>query len=331
MAQDPFLGGFEAAYVDQARQAQTRLTNLQANKLAGEVADEQLLQTLSTGQAIARNRAAQGQVATLEDLEKPKSRAEPLEQLLTIANKAGLSPLKTAGLAKTAAEIRKEEAIAAHRTAQAETAQIDTQLKGAQVLSDFASAALQSPAQYDQLRLQAAQRGLPVQQLPAQFNAGALTILRDSGIKAIDTLRLQRDKANDKAQEPLRKAQIAQAEQTVRTGKAREALLKERHKILTKYEGTGGKPVTEAQKILNAQRKANLAAKSLKDNPAPPADINDPLYTVGQTFTIKGQIYQMVGRDEKGVPMVVPASVAAIPEIAQTSDELTDEEILNEE
>ena len=324
--------GFQAAIHDAGVLAQSRLFEAQAAEKESAAADQQLLQTIASGQALAQQRAAQGQMATLGELGvagQPRSQAEPVEELLKAAHAQGMSPAKTITLAKTAAEIRKNEAVATNHQAQQQEKQFAQQLKGAEILSSFAAAALASPQQYDQMRLQAAQQGLPVQQLPPRFDAGALTALRDQGIKAIDGLKLEQQKLKDASSKALNNARIAQSNQTIATGKARETLLKQQSDAFEKNGGTGAKPMNEAQKVLAAQRKANMAAKSLKDNPAPPADLQDPLYHVGQTFTIKGQVYQMIGRDARDIPMVVPRPVASIPAIAQTSDELLadDEEI----
>ena len=333
--QDPVIAGFEAGYDVQRTRAQTRLFTAQAQEKESEAADQRLLQTIASGQALARQKASQGQVATLDELGQygmPKSQAEPLEELLAAAHEKGMSPAKTVPLAVKISQIRQHEAAASNNQAEAQTRQLSTQLKGAELLSGFASAALENPEQYDQMRLQAARQGLPVQQLPPRFDEGAMQALKTQGIKVIDKLKLQQQKLKDDSSIALDKARQAQAEQAVRTGKAREDLLKERRDILHKTGGNNTKPMTEAQKVLAEQRKANMAAKSIKANPAPPADINDPLYQVGQTFTIKGKIYQMVGRDAKGTPQVVPRPVAAIPTIAQTAGEDTsDEDTLDEE
>lgn len=332
--QDPVIAGFEAGYGVQQTRAQTRLFQAQAQEKESEAADQRLLQTIASGQALARQKASQGQTATLEDLGQygmPKSQAEPLEELLAAAHEKGMSPAKTIPLSVKIAEIRKNEAAAINSQAEAQTRHLDAQLKGAELLSGFAAAALENPEQYDQMRLQAARQGLPVQQLPPTFNATAMQALQTQGVKVIDRLKLQQKKLKDDSSIALDKAQQADAEQRVRTGKAREELLRERRDQLHKDGGKNTKPMTEAQRVLMEQRKANMAAKSIKENPLPPADVNDPLYQVGQTFTIKGKIYEMVGRDARGIPQVVPRTVAALPTTGALPEDTSGEEDLTDE
>lgn len=236
--------GVQEAQRTQLMQAQARLFRAQAGEKEAEAADQQLLQTIASGQALARQKATQGQMATLEDLgqgDVPRSQAEPLEELLAVAHEKGMSPAKTVPLAVKASEIRQHEAAAINSKAQAQEQQLKTQLHGAELLSQFASAALESPEQYDQIRMQAQQQGLPVQQLPPKFNAEAMTALKTQGVKVIDDLKLQQQKIKDASSMALQKAQQAQAEQAVRTGKAREELLRTRKDVLLKNGGSNTK------------------------------------------------------------------------------------------
>ncbi len=325
--------GIQAAVHGQATQAQAQLYQAEAGLKNVELQNQQIFQSLAAGNALAREKAAQGEVATIGDLRdgKPPSQAQPLEALIASANKIGMSPTVTAAYALKAAEIRKYEAGAAYQQAETQDKQFQMQQHAAEVMSSFASAALNNPDQYEQLRLQAGQMGLPVDQLPPTFNAHAMTAMRDEGMKAKDLIAAQQTAARDASTAALHRSTMAKNDATVAVSKVRERLIKDRAELIEKNGGEGSASQVAARDALTQVRKAKTAALDRKEFPLAPIDPGQRM--AGQTYTAaNGQkfVWQKDGSG-KGVAVLIP-NTRATPAVldAPNESDTIDEEAVDE-
>ena len=272
------LGEIAAQPADlELKQAHARLYGAEADLKAAEVANQKAMAEL------ALRARTQGRTATTDDLGadgKPKSLAAPLERLFNFAEAEGTNPMLTAGIAKKIAEIKQKEASAA---SSAETQQLNA-LKGQrermEMRGSFAAAALQAgPNGYAQV-LQAAISRLPPDQaqelakLPQTF-AAAQPLLKAAvteSMQALDKVKLDEKAIQDKAQRARWDSANAASNQAVKTGQARESLIKERTEVLKKNGGEGTGASKEAREELTLSRRALRLARERKEFPPAPLD-----------------------------------------------------------
>lgn len=319
------LGGLQAQKLlgeiaeqpDRARltRAHADLYSAQAAEHSANALDQQKLAELAT------TMAAQGRVATVEDLgpKTPRSGADYLEQFAGLASDKGVSVKTTAGLYEKAAVLRQREAAAGASAATEVVKKLDAQAKRATRVGELATAALQGQLQYDQARMLAAQEGLPIDRLPQDLESARplLQGLITSSMTAKDGLELKRKEAHDKAQETLWRSTEAKNTATSKTAAARTELISERTKLLRKNGGEGSPQQQAARAELTASRKALREARERKEFPALPLDPKSAAFVPGKTFTDRqGRRLAYVGRDAAGLPtfeLAPKGSAAAAP------------------
>lgn len=322
----PAQSGFTAAANRERTEAQTQLLTMQSMQAANELQSQAELNDL------AKAAAAQGRIATVEDIPSGKSRslADSLIHMLELGEKRGVSPIKLAPLAAKAAEIQQHEAAALSSQSAMQENQWQTAEQRGRLLAATAQAALAQPEMYDQIMMQATQQGLPTDRFPSVFDARALAAIRDTGIGALDRIKLERQKVQDAAQRVRWAAAIAASNASVKTNQAREELIKTRTHFLNKNDGAGSGASAESLKLLSASRAATMAAKERKEFPPMPIDPEDYAFEVGKSFTDrKGRKLTMTGRDDAGMPVFeLAAQKPTLPYIDETDLE-NEEELFN--
>lgn len=285
------LGGLQAQKLlgeiaeqpDHARltRAHAELYEGQAAKARAEASDAEKLAELSAAAA------AQGRIATVDDLdaEKPRSGADYLERLAGLAADNGVSPKTTADLYTKAATIRQKDAATLSAQATQQVRQLDAGLKRAERVGALATMALAGPEQYAQARMIAAQEGLPIDKLPQSLDAARplLQGLISSSMSAKDTMEAKRKEIHDTAQKARWNSANARDSASVKLAEKRGALIEERTKLIKKNGGSGSPEAQAASREMAATRRAIREAKVRKE--FPPAPLDPSARQPGKTYT----------------------------------------------
>ncbi len=335
------LGEIQQQPVDmQLKQAHARYYGGLAQEAEAKARDLQTMQQLEAGVAAARLAAAQGQTLTVEDrvpgtAAAQKSLADPLREDLAIMQKLGAPTRMQLPLVEKISQIAQHEAAAASSAATQQTQQVKAGVEKAKRISSFAQAALDTPEAYPQLKMQAAQEGFKVDALPPEWNAKALTALRDSGIEAAKMLQLKETASLDAAHKARWGASNAQSAAAVKLAGARTDLVKERLDVLKKTGGEGSPEVKAGREELRLSREALRKARDRKE--FPPAPLDPAAREVGKNYTAANGARFMWTKDPaSGKPVAVLLSpppgtkaaaaiaarpAAAVPAEAESADE----------
>lgn len=319
------LGEIEKQPAEKAlAEAHAKLYGAEAELKLGQAEDQKTLANLALEMQKAKTDAANGKIRTVEDVGKAEqtSLAEPYEAMFNFATKKGVNPMVLSKIATTAAGIRQKEASAASQNAEALNRQYEASIKQARMIASAANAALNNPEQYPRILMEAAASGLPVQLMPQQFDAAALTAARDFGIKAEDRIKLQQQKT-------LQEARIKRWGAANATDAAREKLLNLRADTLKEKldleRKNGGVNADRAE--LTATRKAAREAKERKE--FPPAPLDPKERQIGKTYTAADGKTRFLWTNDpttnKPVAMVVSSPKAPAISTAATADEGDDD------
>lgn len=292
-------------------------------KLAG-LRDIQLMSQLG------ERMAAQGRVGTVEDLDAvqagPKSQATPLEQMVEMAQDAGVSELTLTKMRKDIALIRQREAAGAA----SQSAQVLSGLKQQEEQNTLIGSSAQAllaggPEQFSQRLMALADRVPPelakvLGKVPQDFYAARpiLEAAIANSMRVKDRIEADRKAERDKALAPRITAQTAAA--NARTAESKERLRLTRIKAdnEAKYGGPNAEASIAAKYGTAASKQAyadNLDRAHFK---ALPLLVDDVI--VGEFYKDRqGRRVEIIGKDARGMPIAQPVSEARVKSILQAA------------
>lgn len=320
------LKELEQAPADLAlKQAHARLYTAEAAKAeaatAEDVAWKELVRKGLGGDPAAAQQVL-AEAGNAPEVRANRSPAAPLYRLADMAGRAGLVG-KQADLLTKATTIDSHVATAANARSNQALHQIDAQRKMWEQVGSMAYAALNNPAAYPQLRLQAEGLGMDTSKLPMDFASAApiLKTLVDRSIPALEQLKL-RD-AEIKQRDQKRNVDSAIQQRNTRMGlmRTREKLLKEQ---LATYIKNGGAESPEARAARDSLRRLRDTRTEMNERqlyqpaPAKPSDAD-----VGKTFkSPTGKLGVYMGN---GQWRVVQAPAATAPSASRpAADDFSD-------
>lgn len=246
--------------------------------------------------ALAQDARRQGVNITAEEAQnamRPReSLAEPFVRMLDLANQRGISPTITAPIAMRAAQIQHQEASTLSAQEEAQVRQLDASRKAADRQGALAMMGLNGPEAYDQMRMQAAAEGLPIDNLPQTWGGPAVRALRnivDSSMSVKDSIDQKRKDLHEKAQEARWKAENGLTAANVQVAHARYNLINQRYQNLKKNNGEGDPAVADLRRertIASEEKRAALQRKEFPPVPLAPDDRKfDQSYTAADGKT----------------------------------------------
>lgn len=269
------------------KQAQAGYYGALGREASAKAADLEALQRLDANIAAARARGIDLTVADRAAASappKPVSAAEPFEDYVRMAQDAG-APLRfIEKAAKTGAEIRQHEASTISAQATAAHQQALLVKEHATRMGALAGWGLQGPDAYDQMRAQAAQEGLDVSHLPANWEDAkpVLRGIQNASMTTKEKAELAIKQASEKAQEKRTAATQAKASAYVALSGARLNLARQEYTDRAKNDGERSASAAEARRSMNARRDELTAAQLRKD--FPPIKLDPSAREEGKTY-----------------------------------------------
>ena len=289
------LGEIEQQPADLAlKQAHARYYGAEAGIKESQAAAMQRMQSISqevaARRALSASAAAQGTLATINDLPPSgnlvnKSQADNIEAVLAEAEQRGESEVNLIPLRKEASTIRQQEAAQAAHASAAVSSQLDAVKKINGIKGAFATAVLNNPDSYPQARLALSGMGIPTQGLPLTFDRRTFEVMRDQAIEADKAVDNARQAAKDKAQQPLIQAQTAAARAAVGVRAARTRLLQQEYDEVVKNGGKYSPEAIRRRQVLSDAKEQEMQAKDLLKYP--PLPLSQELVTAGKDYTAK--------------------------------------------
>ena len=320
------LKELEQAPADLAlKQAHARLYTAEAAKAEAATAEDVAWKEM-VRKGLGGDPAAAQQVLTEAgndpEVRANRSPAAPLYAWAKMAEKANM-PTKAADLLTKATVIDSHVATAANARSNQALHQIDAQKKMWEQVGSLAYTALNNPAAYPQLRLQAEGLGMDTSKLPLDFARAApiLKTLVDRAIPALEQLKLKDAEIKRKDQERNTNSAIQQRNARMGLMRTREKLLKEQ---LATYITNGGAESPEARAHRAELAKLAETRRLLNENRLyPPAPAKPSDADVGKTFkSPTGKLGVYMGN---GQWRVVQAPAAAAPSASRpAADDFSD-------
>jgi len=310
---------------NEAQAAQHRMAALGAQQ---RLRDQQLLRQVDE-EARAEERAvreaeAQGRDLTVADrppegFAKKRSAAAPLERMLNYADRAGVPTDLIVPLAEKVAKIKGDEALQEQRETQASINRIKASQERAERVGALAQHALKGPREFALAKLQAAQDGLPLDFLPANY-AEAVPMLRQM-VDAAVTVKEKADLAIKKqtADAATSRAGAAHVSAAAASRRADAYVQTQtvRRDILNKAAGPGSEDAADAKRATTEARRTAAFRQQLIFAPQIPLKLEEK--HEGKLFTgTDRNIYRFDGfgppsaKFPKGTPLLLPMSREAV-------------------
>jgi len=289
------------------KRAHARAYDAEAAEKTAKLRDQQLMDRVS---ALA---AAEGREPTADDLtrvDNPPSITEPFERILRIAQDVGAPARLTIDLGNKISQMTRNLAVADNNRAEEARRKLTTQKDRAGMIASMAQAALSNPAQYQQLRMDAINRGLPADRLPEAFDEKVITGLRDAGLSAKEQIERKFKELDDKRKNAAEKRMKAKSDADIALAGSRRDLVDERYKQLQKEGGPNSQSARDARTSRTETARAVAFAKLNKEYPMAPAD--PKLWVAGKTYRLpNGTFIQATQSDGKigGLAIQVPDEV----------------------
>ncbi|MBV5322720.1 MAG: hypothetical protein JZU60_02660 [Ilumatobacteraceae bacterium] len=331
-------------------QAQARLHTAQAGAAETEAASAKSLldvqkrfmeysQEKDARAQLSEAGKASGRLLTMDDLPKSGSvvNASQADELEAFANfaKGSLPPMAMSKLRTEIATIKQKEAAAAHSQATTRTEQSKQMVAQMETLGNIAGAAGLSEANYRAIML-SPQRAMLPRELTGNYRTDApvLRAIEQASQDSIKRAKLENELLDSQSKRRLDGARTGQAGAAISNLEARTKQIKQ---DIAQAEKTGGKYSPEAIELRKAQTKNQLSlAKAREAKMFPPMPITNEDFIPNAngtypTYTFKGQLYDVVGKDAKGkiqlAPHVGSAPATPVDSAVDDAPDLTDDNL----
>jgi hypothetical protein len=234
---------------------------------------------------IVKSFAALGKIATVNDVKPPVDQTNPDDyyaRLLKYGQENDMPFEAQEKLATLVANQKEKGAIGAYRNSQAVQEDLKSKKSRAEAIANYAQQALDNPEQYAQIRMLAANEGLPVDQLPQAFNADLMTRLRDRGLSLQKAADAAEREAEHKRQEAARSADAAARAAAKVKADREKADAAARERATRKTGGTGTAASDEAKAA--AAERARVATQKDLDLYYPVAPAEPKARKVGKIY-----------------------------------------------
>ena len=327
----------------QNEQAQARLHTAQAGAAETEAAASASLQEMQKQFLIQRQEVdarqklseagkASGHLITMDDLPASGSvvNASQADELEAFANfaKGSLPPMALSKLRTEIAGIKQKEAAAAHSNATTQTERSKQAVAQMEILGNIAGAAGLSEANYRAIMM-SPQRAMLPRELTGNYRTDApiLRAIEQASQDSIKRTKLENELLDSQSKRRLDSARVGQAGAAVENLQARTKQVKQDIDMNTKAGGKYSPEVIALKKAQTENQVSLAAARKAKMFPPMPITNEDFIPNANgtyPTYTFKGQLYDVVGKDAKGKIQLAP-HVGSAP--AQPVDDSIDDNL----